>query len=115
MSQIRLPANGKYWLKRARVLFDPPPDAAPGFTPDALPDGTVLADLRVEEGRIRAILPAGTAPCCSPGIDLDGGRVTAVGGTGALAPGGPADLDLSRPDGTSLVLERGVLRHGRSA
>ncbi|AWK88736.1 hypothetical protein [Azospirillum thermophilum] len=58
----RLPLSGKFWLKRALV------DAAllTGDTPPPDPDGRLLADIRVEAGRIRAVLPAGEAPCCSP-------------------------------------------------
>lgn len=115
MSQIRLPANGKYWLKRARIRFAPPPGEAPAFAAGAAADGTVLADVRIEDGRIRAVVPAGTAPCCSPGIDLDGGCARTLDGEGALATDGAADLELSPPGGTSLVLEAGVLRPIRTA
>lgn len=115
MSQIRLPANGKYWLKRARIRFAPPPGEAPAFAAGAGADGTVLADVRIEEGRIRAILPAGSAPCCSPGIDLDGGCAHSTSGAATLTAGGVADMELWMACGTSLLLESGVLRPGRTA
>jgi len=86
----RLLANGKFWLKRARI------DAAhlTGDTPAAGPDGVLLADLRIECGRIRAILPAGEAPCCAPGLALDGGAVRPRTAHGRIGPGEPADLSL---------------------
>lgn len=108
MPTMRLPANGKYWLKRARIRFDPPAADWPAFSQDAGDDGTVLADLRIEEGRIRAILPAGSAPCCSPGIDLDGGRARGTGGDRALVSGVPADLELSCPADARIILESGI-------
>lgn len=106
---MRLPANGKYWLKRARIRFDPPAADWPAFTQSAGDDGTVLADLRIEDGRIRAILPAGSAPCCSPGIDVDGGRAAGVGTGGPLTAGDPADLELSCSGGTRLRIKSGSL------
>lgn len=105
---MRLPANGKYWLKRARIRFEPPAEDMAAFTGGAGDDGTVLADLRIEDGRIRAILPAGTAPCCSPGIDLDGGRAESAGSGRALVSGGSADLELSCPGGTRIFVKSGV-------
>ena len=86
----RLLASGKFWLKRARI------DAAhlTGDTPAAGPDGVLLADLRIECGRIRAILPAGEAPCCAPGLALDGGVVRPRTADGRIGPDEPADLSL---------------------
>lgn len=108
---MRLPANGKFWLKSARIRFDPPEADRPAFSRGVGGDGTVLADLRIEEGRIRAILPAGTAPCCSPGIDLDGGRAEGAGGDVPLAAGNPADLELSCPGGARVRMKCGIPVH----
>ncbi len=62
----------RYWLKDARVhgslLADAPP--AP---PDK--DGLVRVDIRVEDGRVRAVAPVGTAPKCGPGVAMEGGQV----------------------------------------
>jgi cytosine deaminase len=65
----------KYWLKKASVplslLADPPGDVASGVGRD----GLAFVDLRIEHGKISAVLPGGTAPCCGPGVNLDGGQV----------------------------------------
>jgi len=75
-SQIpRLPDNGRYWLKKGRVPLCLLADPAPDLVARADRDGLVHADIRVEEGRVRAVVPAGTAPCCGPGLHLDGGMV----------------------------------------
>jgi len=50
-----IPASGPYWLRRAR-----------------LPDALGLVDLRIADGVVAAVGPAGTAP---DGVDLRGGQV----------------------------------------
>ena len=99
----RLLASGKFWLKGARIES---PDLAEG-TPPPGNDGVLLADLRIEGDRIRAVLPEGEAPCCAPGLWLDGGPVRPRGGGGAVGPGQPADLTVILPDGARLELEKG--------
>ena len=67
-----IPASTSYRLTNARsplCLID-------GADLAADRDGLTLVDLRVEDGRIASILPAGTeAPEAGPGLDLDGGIV----------------------------------------
>lgn len=99
----RLPANGKFWLKRACVAAI----HLGGDTPPVGPDGCLLADIRIEDGRIRALLPAGESPCCAPGLGLDGGAVEPLSAGGRVAPGEPADLALSMPNGRRVVLRAG--------
>ena len=63
-----VPSTAAFWLRRARVheaFLDAPPGPADR-------EGLILADLRIEAGRIAAIAPAGTA---EHGADLDGGQV----------------------------------------
>jgi cytosine deaminase len=66
------PGLDRYWLKDARVpaclLAGDPPGPADR-------DGLVRADVRIEEGRVRCVEPAGTATPCAPGASLDGGIV----------------------------------------
>ncbi|HEY0837243.1 MAG TPA: hypothetical protein VGE72_25245 [Azospirillum sp.] len=95
----------KYWLKHARVPMDVV-GGADGLAADA--DGTALADLRIEDGRIRAVLPAGAAPCCARGVDLAGGGVRPLTAQGRLAPGAPADLVVDCGPGGQVVLRGGV-------
>ncbi len=112
----RLPANGKFWLKRARVAaadLDLDLDLD-GGGPAAGPDGTLLADLRVEEGRIRAVLPAGEAPCCAPGPDLGGAALRPLAADGRIGPGQPADLLLITGDGRRVEIRGGEFRGGRA-
>lgn len=88
----RIPANGKFWLKNARV-----------------PDG--LRDIRIEDGRVRALVPAGESPCCAPGLDLDGGMVRRIGDGdgGAVAAGDPADLWVTLCGGRTVAMRAGRL------
>ncbi|WP_208852163.1 hypothetical protein [Roseomonas genomospecies 6] len=99
----RLTASGKFWLKRARIESSDLGDGMPH--PGA--DGTLLADLRIEGDRIRAVLPAGEAPCCAPGLCLDGGPVRPRGACRGVAAGQPADLTVFLPDGLRLDIEKG--------
>ncbi|WP_188259662.1 hypothetical protein [Azospirillum tabaci] len=99
----RLLASGKFWLKRARIEC---PDLGEG-TPPPGADGVLLADVRIEGDRIRAVLPAGEAPCCAPGLCLDGGPVRPRGCCNAVGPGQPADLTMILPDGARLDMEKG--------
>ncbi len=99
----------KYWLKRARVPLAMIPDAIPELVARVLEDGSVLADLRIECGLIRAVLPAGGAPCCSRSADLDGASLVPLEEGGSLRAGAPADLLVSRGAGRRLVLRKGVV------
>lgn len=109
MDTSRLLATEKYWLKRARVCLATVPDAAPELGVRAAADGSVLADLRIEEGVIRAVLPAGSAPCCCRGVDLDGACVSPLEAGGALSAGASADLLIDRGQGRRLVLRGGAV------
>ncbi|HYD70139.1 hypothetical protein [Azospirillum sp.] len=104
MTDARSFSADKYWLKRARVPVQAV-DGAAGLTAD--PDGTALADVRIEEGRIRAVLPAGEAPCCARGVDLAGGAVRPLAAN-RLAPGEPADLIVDCGPGGRVVLRGGA-------
>lgn len=108
MASLALPANGKYWLKRARLELSRTDGCDPALCAAAACDGTLLADVRIEDGRIRAVLPAGGAPCCCPGIDLGGGTVRPLPGTARVAPGAPADLLVDWPALGPLVLRAGA-------
>ena len=105
----RLLATEKYWLKRARVCLAMVPDAAPELTARVAADGSVLADLRIEDGLIRAVLPAGGAPCCCRGVDLDGACVMPLEAGGSLRAGAPADLLIDRGLERRLVLRGGAI------
>lgn len=96
----RLSATGKFWLKRARI---DPSHLAPGV------EGGPLFDIRVEEGVIRAVLPAGEAPCCAPGLDLDGGAVAPLLENGCIGPGRAADLTLTTPQGQRMDMQGGQM------
>ena len=100
----RLPANGKFWLKRARI--------DPSHLPADVGGGTPFFDIRIEEGRIRAVLPAGEAPCCAPGLDLDGGTVAPLHENGRVGPGQPADLTLTMPQGRRVDMQGGQMADG---
>jgi hypothetical protein len=104
MTDARPYTAEKYWLKRARVPLHTV-DGADGLVADA--DGTALADVRIECGRIRAVLAAGGAPCCCRGVDLDGGAVRPLA-AGRLAPGAPADLVVDCGPGGRVVLRAGA-------
>ena len=99
----RLMASGKFWLKR--VLIEP--SHLGDGTPRPGADGALLVDPRIEGDRIRAVLPAGEAPCCAPGLCLDGGPVRPRGACRGVAPGQPADLTVFLPDGLRLDIENG--------
>ncbi|HYH17633.1 MAG TPA: hypothetical protein VD995_03345 [Azospirillum sp.] len=103
MTDARPFSAEKYWLKRARVPLHAVD--ADGLAADA--DGTALADVRIEDGRIRAVLPAGEAPCCARGVDLAGGAVRPLAAN-RLAPGEPADLVVDCGPGGRVVLRGGA-------
>ena len=67
--------GAKFWLKKALaplcLLEDPSPEVRAG----ADKDGLAFVDLRIEHGRISAVVPGGTAPCCGPGVNLERGQV----------------------------------------
>lgn len=109
MDTSRLLATEKYWLKRARVCLARVPDATPELAARVAGDGRVLADLRIEDGLIRAVLPAGGAPCCCRGVDLEGACVVPLEENGVLRAGTPADLSIDRGTGRRLVLRGGAV------
>lgn len=88
----RIPANGKFWLKNARVS-----------------EG--LRDIRIEDGRVRALVPAGESPCCAPGLDLDGGTVCRIDDGGAVSAGDPADLWVTLCGGRTVPMRAGKLEN----
>lgn len=67
--------GAKFWLKKATVplslVEDPPPEVAIR----AGGDGLATVDLRIEHGKVAAVVPGGTAPCCGPGVTLENGLV----------------------------------------
>jgi cytosine/creatinine deaminase len=69
-----LPSGAAYWLRRARLpltfLAHPETLAA-----RADGEGSVLVDFGIVEGRIAAIVPAGTQAVDMPEFDLDGGMI----------------------------------------
>lgn len=105
----RLLSSEKYWLKRARMRLAQVADAAPELAASQGADGFVLADLRIEHGFIRAILPAGGAPCCCRGIDLEGACVAPLPAGAAAGSGSPADLVIDRSEGRRLILRNGAI------
>ncbi len=112
----RLLSNGKFWLKRARIDAAHLAADSPPLGPPVGPDGALLADLRIEQGIIRAILPAGESPCCAPGLCLDGGSVVPLNAPlnagGRIGPGLPADLVLVTADGERLIMQGGQMVSG---
>ncbi|MBP2301037.1 hypothetical protein [Azospirillum picis] len=90
----RIPANGRFWLKNAEVCG--------GF-----------CDIRIEDGRIRALLPAGDAPCCAPGLDLEGGAVRPLASGGTVEAGEPADLWVTLCGGRTVTMHAGRLDDGK--
>lgn len=98
--------GGKYWLKRARLpsVRLPPPLPVP---PDG--EGFCLCDVRIECGAVRAVLPAGEAPCCCRGVDLDGARVCPLDPDALMAPGQPADLAIDGGPGRRVRLRAGII------
>jgi len=86
----RIPANGKFWLKNAHVH-----------------DG--LRDIRIEQGRVRALVPAGESPCCAPGLDLDGGEVRRMDADAPVMAGDPADLWVTLCGGRTVPMRAGKL------
>ncbi|MGQ9365235.1 hypothetical protein [Azospirillum sp. ST 5-10] len=91
-------------MKRARVPGDRIGGAAAGLVPQ--PGRAVLADIRIEDGAIRAVVPAGGAPCCCRGIDLGGAAVCPLAEDGRIEPGRDADLRIDCPAG-QVILRRG--------
>lgn len=89
----RIPANGKFWLKNARV-------------------GDDLRDIRIEDGRVRALVAAGESPCCAPGLDLDGGEVRRMDGEDPVTAGDPADLWVTLCGGRTVPMRAGRLESG---
>lgn len=89
----RIPANGKFWLKNARVH-----------------DG--FRDIRIENGRVRALVAAGESPCCAPGLDLEGGEVRRMGSDEPVTAGDPADLWVTLCGGRTVPMRDGRLEGG---
>lgn len=61
-------AGARYWLKNCRA----PAALVQGLKAEADQDGLIRLDIRIEDGRIAALAPLGSAP---EGIDLRGGQV----------------------------------------
>jgi cytosine deaminase len=61
-------AGARYWLRNART----PAVLAEGVAGERDQDGLIRLDLRIEDGRIAALAPAGSAP---DGVDMQGGQV----------------------------------------
>ncbi len=61
-------AGARYWLRDARA----PAPLVPELEDDADEDGLVRLDIRVEDGRVAALAPRGTA---TEGVDLRGGQI----------------------------------------
>ncbi|HEV7263663.1 MAG TPA: cytosine deaminase [Falsiroseomonas sp.] len=61
-------AGSRFWLRNARA----PGVLVPGFAGERDADGLVRLDARIEDGRIAAASPVGTA---TEGVDLQGGQV----------------------------------------
>ena len=70
---LAVPAAGAYWLANARIPAILVDGAPAGSLPDR--EGLLRLDLRIEAGRVAALLPAGTSPAGAPRADLDGGQV----------------------------------------
>lgn len=93
-----LPASGRFWLKWVRLA---------GRSSCGVADIGEPVDLRVEGGVIRAILPAGEAPCCAPGLNLYGGHLAPITGGDCFGIGAPASFLVTWGDGVSKVMNRG--------
>jgi cytosine deaminase len=61
-------AGSRFWLRNARA----PGVLVPGFEAERDADGLVRLDIRIEDGRIAGVAPAGSAP---DGVDMQGGQV----------------------------------------
>jgi cytosine deaminase len=61
-------AGSRLWLRNARA----PGVLVPGFAAERDPDGLVRLDIRIEDGRIAGVAPAGSA---AEGVDMEGGQV----------------------------------------
>ena len=61
-------AGSRFWLRNARA----PGVLVPGLAAERDKDGLVRLDIRIEDGRIAAVAPAGSAP---DGVDMAGGQV----------------------------------------
>lgn len=61
-------AGARFWLRNART----PGVLVPGLEAERDADGLVRLDIRIEDGRIAGVAPAGTAP---DGVDMLGGQV----------------------------------------
>ena len=61
-------AGSRLWLRNARA----PGVLVPGFEAERDPDGLVRLDIRIEDGRIAGVAPAGSA---AEGVDMEGGQV----------------------------------------
>ena len=67
--------GSKFWLKKALVPLCLLEEPSPEVRAESDKDGLAFVDLRIEHGRISAVLPGGTAPCCGPGVNLERGQV----------------------------------------
>ena len=61
-------SGSRYWLRNARA----PGVLVPGFEAERDVDGLVRLDIRIEDGAIAGVAPAGSA---AEGVDLQGGQV----------------------------------------
>lgn len=67
---LRIPQDNRFVLSNARVPTELVADPPPGATRDA--EGALLLDLLVQDGRIAALFPAGTAPETACRVNLEG-------------------------------------------
>jgi cytosine deaminase len=68
MKDLLKAVGARFWLRNARA----PGVLVPGFEAERDADGLVRLDLRIEDGRIAGVAPAGSA---AEGVDMMGGQV----------------------------------------
>ena len=68
MKDLLKAAGARYWLRNARAAGV----LVPGLEAERDADGLIRLDIRIEDGKIAGVAPAGSAP---DGVDLLGGQV----------------------------------------